>query len=134
MATYGEGVSASATATTTACRSPFNLNWETGGYSYSNLGLSIGNSWGNDLTIAAANGAAADVTSFAAASLDGADGFSLSFSGTGGAKYEVQYATNLVNGSWSPTTNILLAPAGSTTIFLPIGDDPAGFWRVVPAD
>lgn len=132
-ATYGDGASSAVATTNSPNSSPFDLDWETRSYYYSPSGLSVGNSWGNDLTVTAAEGEAAAVTSFSAASLDSTDGFSLSFSGTGGAKYEVQYATNLVDGSWSPATNILLAPAGSTTIFLPVGDDPAGFWRIVPA-
>ena len=131
-ATYGAASSGSATTSIRASSSPYDINWETGSYYYDSGGLVIGNSWGNDLKVVAAEGAAPAVADFSASSEGGAGGFSLSFTGTAGARYEVQYATNLVDATWMPCTNLLIAPSGAATIFLPIGDDDAGFWRIVP--
>lgn len=50
-ATYQGASSASVTARTTASNSPTSVDFETGNYSFSGSSLSIGNSWGNDITI-----------------------------------------------------------------------------------
>ena len=50
-ATYrGTASTGSARASISASASPYSINWETGGYRASG-GLSIGNSWGNDLVV-----------------------------------------------------------------------------------
>ena len=131
-ATYGAASSGSATTSIRSSSSPSNLKWETGNYSSGFSGLVIGNSWGNDLVVTPADGTQPTVASFAAATRGGADGFSLSFAGTGGAKYDVLFSETLTNRNWSVVTNLLLGPEGSATLFLPIGNDDAGFWRVVP--
>ena len=131
-ATYGAAVSGSSTTSIKASSSPYNLNWETGGCDCALSGLVVGNSWGNDLSVTPAAGAEPSVSSFSNASESGLDGFSISFAGTGGARYEIQYKTNLVDEAWVPFANILVTPSGSSTIFLPVGEDPAGFYRIVP--
>ena len=50
-ASYGSNSSTSKSTKIKASSSPYNMNWATAGYYYSDPGLSIGNSWGNDLTI-----------------------------------------------------------------------------------
>ena len=50
-ASYGSTTSSSKSATVSASSSPVDMDWDTGDYSYYEPGLSIGNSWGNDLTI-----------------------------------------------------------------------------------
>ncbi len=133
QASYGAASSGTATTSTSACSSPSSLNWQSGQYYTSYSGLSIGNSWGNDLVVTAATGATPAVSAFTAAGSGSADGFSLSFTGTGGARYAVEYRESLSEGSWGICTNLLLSPAGSAMLFLPRNPDaPSGFWRVVP--
>ena len=50
-AKYGSTTSSSKSTRITASSSPVNMDWETGDFFYYGSGLSIGNSWGNDLTI-----------------------------------------------------------------------------------
>ena len=130
-ASYGEGVSQAVATQSAASVSPTSVDFATGEYLYDSP-LSIGNSWGNDLVVATAAAGTPSVLGFAAAASDGTDGFSLSFAGTPGAKYHVEYAPTLTNETWSVVTNLLLAPEGSATLFLPVGDDGSGFWRVTP--
>ena len=134
-AAYGAAASATTVTTSTSTdSSPYDMDWETGSYFYDDAGLSIGNSWGNDLVVVPAAGGDALVGSFSAATENGAAGFSLSFTGTPGAGYAVEYRESLSEGAWTPCTNLLLRPSGSATLFLPCGDADSGFWRVVPAD
>lgn len=133
-AAYGAAASSARSTSIQASNSPYDLDWETGSFFYPRGGLVIGNSWGNDLAISPADGEQPSVSGFTPASQGGIDGFALSFGGTGGARYEVQFTTNLAEGVWSPYASILVSPSESAEVFLPIGEGPAGFWRVMPAE
>ena len=50
-ATYKGATTNAITTTTSTSVSPTSVNYETGNYTYSGSGLSIGNSWGNDFVI-----------------------------------------------------------------------------------
>ena len=135
QASYGAASSGTATTSTSACSSPSSLDWQTGQYFTSYSGLSIGNSWGNDLVVTAAAGETPAVSAFEATESGRDDGFSLSFSGTGGARYVVEYRESLTGGSWGIYTNLLLSPAGGAALILPRNPTaPSGFWRVVPEE
>ena len=52
VAAYGSMSSSTITATTTPSMSPTDIDFETGHYTVPSAGISIGNSWGNDLVLA----------------------------------------------------------------------------------
>ena len=135
QASYGAASSGTATTSTSACSSPINLDWQTGEYYTSHGGLSIGNSWGNDLVVTAAAGETPTVLAFEAVEPGSDDGFCLSFTGTGGARYAVEYRESLSEGNWDVCTNLLLSPAGGATLSLPRNPTSrSGFWRIVPEE
>ena len=132
-ATYGASSSSNAVASTEASVSPSNLQWGSGYYYLPSSGLAIGNSWGNDLVVEPVPGARPAIAVFEPAEgAGGESGFELSFGGTPGAEYGVEFRPSLSDGSWAAVTNLLLPPGGVASLFLPAGDGDTGFWRVVP--
>ena len=134
-ASYGAAATAKSVSTaTSSSASPVNVDFERGEYSADSGGLQIGNSWGNDMVVVPAVGDTAAVGSFTAGENGNADGFSLSFSGTPGARYRVEFSSTLTNQNWTVVTNIFLGTGGAASLVLPSGDEPAGFWRIAPDD
>ena len=134
-ASYGAAATAKSVSTaTSSSASPVNVDFERGEYSADSGGLQIGNSWGNDMVVVPAVGDTAAVGSFTAGENGSADGFSLSFSGTPGARYRVEFSSTLTNQNWTVVTNIFLGTGGAASLVLPSGDEPAGFWRIAPDD
>ncbi|MBQ4385393.1 MAG: C10 family peptidase [Kiritimatiellae bacterium] len=104
---------------TTASASPYDFNFETGGYRHNEI--SIGNSWGNDLVLVQTNVVAASELDFSPATGETAadDGFSLTFNGPSGAWYTVWYS-ELLPPSWNVYTNIQVSVTGEGSVCLPI--------------
>ena len=130
-ASYGYGSSTETnTVTLTASSSPVKVDYETRGFSYYGE-LSVGNSWGNDLTVIPAQGEAASISTFSLPDV-GAEGYAnIAFSGTAGARYQLEWTDALTNQVWNVYTNILLNVNGADTI--PIMLDPASpsrFYRL----
>ena len=131
-ATHGEWTSTNAVnATTTPSSSPINMNYETGGYSYSSSGLNIGNSWGNDLYLAPTNAVAADFTAFSSNS----DGFAATFTGTPGARYRVEWTESLSPPAWNTFANVMIPASGEVSLTLTAPEGvPSRFYRIVSDD
>ena len=130
-ANYGYGCSAKTNIVKlTASSSPVKVDYKTGGFSY-NGELSVGNSWGNDLTVIPAQGEAAYISTFSLPDAGAVGYANITFSGTAGARYQLEWTDALTNQVWNVYTNILLNVNGADTI--PIMLDPASpsrFYRL----
>ncbi|MBR0057600.1 MAG: C10 family peptidase, partial [Kiritimatiellae bacterium] len=104
------------TAVARTCSSPFDIDFDAGEYYAAAGGLSIGNSWGNDLYLKLNGAAAAAFTSFTVA--DGG-GFMLSFTGTAGAEYRLEYTLSLAEQDWRPYTNAVVPASGTAALVVP---------------
>ena len=84
----------------------------------------------------AAAGAEAEISKFSISDYSaGNEGFSLSFNGTAGAKYAVEWTDALTNATWNVWTNVFLGTEGALSVFLPIDAGSAQssrFYRVRP--
>lgn len=130
-AKYGAGATKSSITATASSSSSPSVDFENRSYSYSKL--SVGNSWGNNLVIVAAAGTDAAISEFGAAKdTGGIDGLCLSFTGTAGAKYIVEWKDSLTNSTWNVWTNALLGTEGELSVFLPFDATEAQsrFYRV----
>ena len=135
-AKYEGWTSQGTTITTSASRSPTGINWETGECSIPRRGLSVGNSWGNNIVVGNANGAMASVASLSPATggqQSESPALSLSLSGTAGSWYNVERTYELNNPQWETVESFIIPSAGSRSVSLPVeyGTDSA-FYRVVP--
>ena len=130
-ANYGYGCSTETnTVTLTASSSPVEVDYKTGDYSYNNA-LSVGNSWGNNLTVAPAQGDAASISTFSPPDAGAEGNGNIAFSGTAGARYYLEYTDALTNQEWNIYTNILLNVEGADSI--PIifdANSPSRFYRI----
>lgn len=132
-AAYGNWASSNATASVTGSVAIAFVDYSTGEYSYDGSNLYIGNSWGNDMVVVPTNVVTATVSNFVASTSTDTDGsvYSLSFSGTAAAWYQVEYSEVLTNETWSVYTNILVNKEGQETIDIPIDSSKSNcFYRV----
>jgi hypothetical protein len=56
----------------------------------------------------------------------------LTWTGVGGASYQVQFSTNLVN--WQPCGGVISGNDGAMNLSLPMGAEPQGYFRLAPPD
>ena len=127
--------SASLSTSTSASKSPKNINWDTGSCSYDSPGLRIGNSWGNDFTVGNTNGTTAVLGSLMPAdgeSQSDVPSLSLSLSGTVGAWYAVERTFGLESPQWEVVESFMIPSAGATTVELPTDGSDSAFYRIVP--
>ena len=104
---------------TEASISPCNFDYESG--DYDDPGMSIGNSWGNDLVLVQTNVVAASEIRFSPATGESmiGDGFSLTFNGPSGAWYTV-LRSELLPPDWTVYTNIQVSATGEGSVTLPM--------------
>ena len=134
--TYSGWTSASLSTSTCASKSPSNINWDTGDYSYdASTGLRVGNSWGNDFTVGNTNGTAAAIGSLtpdAGGSQTGTTALSLSLSGTVGAWYDVERTFSLESPQWKVVESFMIPTSGAMSVDLPTDGSDSAFYRIVP--
>ena len=111
--------STNASVRTTASVSPSSVNFVSGDYSVSGSGLSIGNSWGNDLSLVATNVVEASSIAFERSESSSlTSGFSLAFDGSCGAWYTV-WQSEYLPPTWTVFTNIQVSAEGGAAVTLP---------------
>ena len=119
---------------TTASASPYDFNFEDG-TSLCN-GISIGNSWGNDLVLVQTNLVAASGVEFGPSSSVSSQeiGFTLSFEGPAGAWYTI-WRSELLPPTWQVYTNIQVSAEGSIETLLPVDSSTNScFYCITPKE
>ena len=125
--------STNASVGTTASVSPSYANFENGDYPRS--GLSIGNSWGNDLSLVATNVVEASSIAFERSeSSSPTSGFSLAFDGSCGAWYTV-WQSEYLPPTWTVFTNIQVSAEGGAAVTLPFdAAKESSFYLITPKE
>lgn len=127
--------STNASVRTTASVSPSSVNFVSGKYSVSGGSLSIGNSWGNDLSLVATNVVEASSIAFERSeSSSPTSGFSLAFDGSCGAWYTV-WQSEYLPPTWTVFTNIQVSAEGGAAVTLPFdAAKESSFYLITPKE
>ena len=115
---------------TLASNIPSRHSFTTGTFSYSSpASPRVGNSWGNDLTLFAKP----EVVSFGRGidPASGEDGFLLTFEGTAGVNYIVEWREALERGDWSLYAEMAVPDGGIAELAIPIDPEKDScFYRI----